>query len=157
MKIKIVIVTALLGVLFCCSLFSTSDFTFTEIATAPVIKTMLGTYFLFMGYQLISPYPIVFEVPLPKEIAGLQYGPLILVSDELNNTDMTVAHELEHLYQETVVNFSAFLIVRMVDYFRAQLEGNWYDDSFFEILATRAQFRIYDDEPMLYWLVELEF
>lgn len=157
MKIKIIIITALIVALFSCSAFS--DFIFTDLFN-PIGKIFIGGYFALMAYQILTPYPVVIETNLTQfGIAGLQGGPFVLVDKDLkpDYKEQVIAHELEHLYQEATINFFSATIVRSVEYLRAGIEGDCYQDHMFEVLARKAEIRVINGKPVLYFSFKIEF
>lgn len=162
MKIKILIITALVVALFSCSAFS--EFIFSDLYN-PLGKIVIGGYFALMAYQILTPYPIVIETNLnPFENVerfnyGLQFGPFIMIDYRIKNDfkEQVIAHELEHLYQEATINFVSAAVIRTVEYLRAGIEGHCYNDNMFEVLARRAQIKIINGKPVLYFSFKIEF
>jgi hypothetical protein len=154
---KKLIMIALLGALFSC--FAFGDFIFTDLYV-PATRLIVGGYFAFMAYQILSPYPIVFESNLmPKTIAGMQSGPFLCVASDMKPSykEQVIAHELEHLYQEATINFFAAAILRGFEYVRAAIEGDAYKDNMWEVLARKAELRYINGEVIFYWKLTIEF
>lgn len=154
---KKILLLALLGVLFFGSAFG--NFVFTDLFT-PIGRILVGGYFAFMAYQVLSPYPVVIETNLlPERIAGVQTGPLIAIDKDMKEgyKNQVVAHEREHLFQEAAVNFCAAAIVRAFEYVRAFIEGDAYKYNMWETLANRAELKYANEGVMLYWKLEIEF
>lgn len=138
------------------------SFSFTQLMSNPAGKIIVGGYYLFLVYQILSPKPIVITAPLIPifEIAAFNYGGLIVIDDSLTGENKTQAlyHEREHLYQTAVLGLAGMT----VEYFTAGLIAfvtgqDWYKDNYFEILAYDVGIKSMFKEPYLYFEVSLEF
>jgi hypothetical protein len=155
---KKLIMIALFGALFSCSMFS---FYFTDIGQHPAGKIVLGGYFLLMAYQIISPYPLVFEADLGQTIGGMNFGPFIIIHSEASEEMKIkwIAHEREHLYQNAVTSIFGFSIFYTLEGIKAVMQGyNFYSEhNWFEGLAYGIESRFDGENTITYISLKLEF
>jgi hypothetical protein len=138
------------------------SFSFTQLMSNPAGKIIVGGYYLFLAYQVLSPKPIVITMPVIDimDITAFNYGGFIVIDDSLTGNVKTQAlyHEREHLYQTAVLGLTGMSI----EYFTAGLVAfitgqHWYKDNYFEILAYDVGIKNMFKEPYLYFEVSLEF
>jgi hypothetical protein len=138
------------------------SFSFTQLMSNTAGKVIVGSYYLFLAYQVLSPKPIVITMPLIPifDITAFNYGGFIVIDNSLTGKvkQQALYHEREHLYQTAVLGLAGMSMEYTTASLIAFVKGqDWYEDNYFEVLAYDVGIKGMFKEPYLYFEVSLEF
>lgn len=136
-----------------------SEILATDIVENPIARIVVGGYFLLMAYQILSPYPIVFQTSL-QICSGANIGPFIFVDScySGNARDKIVYHELEHLYQTALINIISFPVFYSIEALKSLVRyGNQWAGNLFEKLAFKAEYKVFNGDVVPYITLKINF